>query len=251
MTDEAFEDDPEVRRMAEQLRRQTQRENTTKQELGDVVEELFGANLRSLRTLWVAFRHPARYAKAALSPDWESGRYTPSVRLYLAIFSVFALTAFLWFDRFMAPGELDEVMIGERTLMVMFLGVSFAWTLFGAWLLRWRGAVGFATNIRLWFAASIPPTTISYFDEIQGAFHPPEWGFTANVISFAIFIIAQFAYLRLGPARALAVASPNRLIAKYLLVLYTLGLVIVVVTTVIIMIVAGFISGFSAELNSS
>lgn len=246
MAGHVIKDDPEVRHMAEELRQQAQKPHSTKEELGDVVEELFGANLRSVRTLWVSFRHPLRYAKAALTPDWDGGRYTPSVRLFLALFSIFAVTAFFWFDRYIEDIDIDEGALGQKTFLALFLAVIFGWTLFGAWFLRWRKSVGFAANIRLWFAASVPPTALSFLDEVQSAFHPPSWEVPATALSVVVFIGVQFAYLRFGPAAALQVPSPNRLIAKYLLVLYTFGLVLSIVAGVIIVASGAFVAGFAS-----
>ena len=47
----------------------------------DLIEDMFGLNLRGLKTLWVMFASPRKGYEAARSPDWMDRSYTPSIRL--------------------------------------------------------------------------------------------------------------------------------------------------------------------------
>ncbi|GGY54941.1 hypothetical protein [Parvularcula lutaonensis] len=63
--------------------------------LDTVLEDLFGLNVRGLKTVAVLWRHPARYFEAARSPDLED-RYTPSIRLWLSFFALYSALKFWW-----------------------------------------------------------------------------------------------------------------------------------------------------------
>ncbi|MEL7541208.1 MAG: hypothetical protein AAGJ51_09925, partial [Pseudomonadota bacterium] len=64
--------------------------------LDSIAEDLFGLNLRGLRSILVAWRKPRDYFEAARTPDWK-GKYTPSIRLWLSFFALFSALKFWWF----------------------------------------------------------------------------------------------------------------------------------------------------------
>ncbi|PHR92137.1 MAG: hypothetical protein COA69_09010 [Robiginitomaculum sp.] len=59
----------------------------------DFLEDLFGLNIRGLKTLWTSFANPKAYFQACSSPNWHD-KFTPSFRLW---FTLSALTVFLQF----------------------------------------------------------------------------------------------------------------------------------------------------------
>ena len=63
--------------------------------LDAVAEDLFGLNLRGLRSVRAAWTEPRRYYDAARSLDW-SGRFTPSIRLWLSFFALYSALKFWW-----------------------------------------------------------------------------------------------------------------------------------------------------------
>lgn len=63
--------------------------------LDAVAEDLFGLNIRGLRSVTALWLHPAQYFSAARTPDWGS-IYTPSIRLWLSFFALFSALKFWW-----------------------------------------------------------------------------------------------------------------------------------------------------------
>ncbi|NHK29243.1 hypothetical protein FF098_015095 [Parvularcula flava] len=60
-----------------------------------IAEDLFGLNIRGLRSIFVLWVHPKRYFAAARTPDWGN-RYTPSIRLWLTFFALFSALKIWW-----------------------------------------------------------------------------------------------------------------------------------------------------------
>ena len=60
----------------------------------DLVEDLLGFGLRSLRSLRQVLVKPRPYFEAAQTPDWSG--FTPSFRLYIALFAVSSALRFLY-----------------------------------------------------------------------------------------------------------------------------------------------------------
>jgi len=60
-----------------------------------VVEDLFGLNLRGLRSISVLWRRPKMYFDAAQHIDWRES-FTPSIRLWLFFFALLSFFKFWW-----------------------------------------------------------------------------------------------------------------------------------------------------------
>lgn len=61
----------------------------------DLFEDIFGLNVRGLRTAVDTFVRPSQVFAAARQPDWAR-RYTPSVRLAFSILGLLAFFSFFW-----------------------------------------------------------------------------------------------------------------------------------------------------------
>lgn len=61
----------------------------------EFLEDVFGLNIRSAKTLWIMFKNPSIYFKAARTPDWQQ-RYTPSLRLWLGLMTIMVALQFIW-----------------------------------------------------------------------------------------------------------------------------------------------------------
>lgn len=70
-------------------------ENLNKVGLEEFLEDVFGLNIRSAKTLWITFKKPADYFKAATTPDWRQ-QYTPSMRLWVGLITVSVALQFFW-----------------------------------------------------------------------------------------------------------------------------------------------------------
>lgn len=60
-----------------------------------LLHDMFGLNIRGLRTVWDTTFRPSRTFTAARDPDWLH-RYTPSIRLVAGLLAVFLLLRFFW-----------------------------------------------------------------------------------------------------------------------------------------------------------
>ena len=82
----------------------------------DLIEDMFGLNLRGLKTLWVMFVSPRRGYEAARSPDWMDRSYTPSIRLLFSLLAVMTAVRFLWAGADSSMYELIEVQLASMEL---------------------------------------------------------------------------------------------------------------------------------------
>ena len=64
--------------------------------LDSIAEDLFGLNIRGVKSIYTAWRRPRDYFAAAKSPDWHE-KFTPSMRLWLSFFALFSALKFWWF----------------------------------------------------------------------------------------------------------------------------------------------------------
>ena len=81
-----------------------------------MAEDLFGLNIRGIRSLTALWVHPRRYFTAAKAPDWNN-RYTPSIRLWLSFFALFSIFKFWWIGG-------NEGMIGAYAIGFAQAGVQ-------------------------------------------------------------------------------------------------------------------------------
>jgi len=61
----------------------------------EFLEDVFGLNIRSAKTIWTIFKNPAIYFEAANTADWKQN-YTPSLRLWLGILTLTVALQFFW-----------------------------------------------------------------------------------------------------------------------------------------------------------
>lgn len=57
--------------------------------------DIFGVNIKGLKSIWTLIRQPAEYFEAARLPDW-GGDHWPSIRIWLGIMGVLVALQFLW-----------------------------------------------------------------------------------------------------------------------------------------------------------
>jgi len=61
----------------------------------NLVEDLFGLNAKAFRSIWDSFLRPKAYAAAANLEDW-SGRFTPSVRVWIGLVTFYSALRFFY-----------------------------------------------------------------------------------------------------------------------------------------------------------
>ncbi len=144
----------------------------------DLVEDIFGLNLRGARTIKDMFLRPAVVFQAAQDPVWQ-GRYTPSIRLLFSLLALMALLQFLWagndglifqtvFESLQETGvfEDDTVNSLSEDIINTFIAIyPLAYIMAhasSALLVRiWGTGISAIMRLRFWFLAITPSTFIS------------------------------------------------------------------------------------------
>lgn len=154
-----------------------QRQNVT---LNDTLEDLFGLSFRALSTLKTVFVRPTEYYVAAMSKDW-SGRFTPSIRLWLSIFALLSLLQFIWLrddsplvlatassiseGGIPLPTEMTADQLSQQIYVTIYTVYPFlaliAFVIGGAIFPFWGVNHTAATRIRLTFVTLIPGAVVS------------------------------------------------------------------------------------------
>lgn len=57
--------------------------------------DIFGINIKGLKSIWTLFRRPVEYFEAARLPDW-GGEHWPSIRIWLGIMGLLVALQFVW-----------------------------------------------------------------------------------------------------------------------------------------------------------
>jgi len=86
--------------MADTVGRKTSKDNISDEPdlkigLEEFLEDVFGLNIRSAKTILAMFKTPAIYFQAAKTKDWQQ-RFTPSLRLWLGLMTVSVALQFFW-----------------------------------------------------------------------------------------------------------------------------------------------------------
>ena len=63
--------------------------------IDSITEDIFGLNIRGIKSILTLWHRPKAYFTAARTPDWND-KYTPSIRLWLSFFALFSALKFWW-----------------------------------------------------------------------------------------------------------------------------------------------------------
>jgi hypothetical protein len=136
-----------------------------------LIEDVFGLNVRGLKTLTQLFAGPKKVFDSARVADWRS-RYTPTLRLTFSIITVYMLLSFFWAaeDGAMyqtilaqlqeAAARNPDMPAPELVLEAYFAAFSVSYpfiymiihTLIGSLIWMWGSGTTWVTRIRLYFA---------------------------------------------------------------------------------------------------
>lgn len=150
--------------------------------LDSLIEDVFGLNLRGLKTLWQLIINPTEVFESARITDWRR-RYTPTIRLTFSVITVFMLLSFFWAAEDGPFYQLILLQLEEaaqtnpdlpppdQVLDAFFAAYSFAYpfvymiihALIGAVVFLWGSGTGWVTRIRLYFALLVMGMTFSLF----------------------------------------------------------------------------------------
>ncbi len=57
--------------------------------------DIFGVNLKGLKSIWTLIKRPVDYFEAATLPDW-GGKHWPSIRIWLGLMGILVALQFIW-----------------------------------------------------------------------------------------------------------------------------------------------------------
>lgn len=149
--------------------------------------DIFGVNIKGLKSIWTLIRQPAEYFEAARLPDW-GGDHWPSIRIWIGLMGIMAALQFVWASensettvmfqnlaimlgeviRQAAEADgvvisleaLDKEALGKRAFKLWALIYPFffigAMCVFAFIFRVWKPAVGFVVRLRYLFAIVIP-----------------------------------------------------------------------------------------------
>lgn len=178
--------------------------------LDALAEDVFGLNVRGIKTIWHLISKPSEVFAAARDVNWE-GRFTPSIRLYFSLIALLIFFQFIWageqsymreafrmqFEQMQTMPEFRNVHIERATDLAIDTYLILSPIVIGVCLLLtaccifvWGKGTSFVTRIRLFFAALIPNTTLSLFLTMAGSFAPIEQSMMLAIVTFiSMFVI--------------------------------------------------------------
>jgi len=195
-----------------------------------LIEDLFGLNVRGLKTVGQLFISPKKVFESARVPDWRR-KYTPTIRLTFSIITVFMLLSFFWaaedgmmyqalFAQFteIAAASLDPVSPEQirRDIRTAFAAYSFFYPfiymllhgLVGSALFIWGKGTGWVTRLRLYFGLLTVGMTVALISTLITPFLRPDMLVAFTFFGMAISVLAYWlTYARgmWGSASALGV----------------------------------------------
>ena len=151
--------------------------------LDSLIEDLFGLNVRGLKTVGQLFIAPGKVFETARVSDWRR-KYTPTIRLTFSIITVYMLLSFFWAaedgvmyqslysvlsdaaaasDATVTPAEIRE------DVEIAFAAFSFLYPfvymlmhgLVGSLVFVWGKGTGWVTRLRLYFGLLTVGMTIA------------------------------------------------------------------------------------------
>lgn len=146
----------------------------------ELLLDIFGLNIRGLRTVGATIATPRRYFDAARDGDWH-GRYTPSIRVWFSIITVMMLLRFIWagdgsaimngtiaqFEAMQLTFADDHsaesaarVYVGMQSVATPFVMLAL-YTLLAMAYPFWGPGVSLALRVRFGFATVIPSNALS------------------------------------------------------------------------------------------
>lgn len=175
-----------------------------------LLDDLFGLNVRAVRTLGVALTRPARLFTAARDAGWLN-RYTPSLRLVFTVMAATVVLRFLWagddspltqtivtYLQDVPPEDLPvaDTAQAARMLMNQFL-VLFPFTYFGCHFLMsllvriWGKGTPAPVRIRLYFAALLPALALGMVLTVPYGLTPAE---SIDMLTLGMSVLAVVVY---------------------------------------------------------
>lgn len=211
--------------------------NKTADGLGidDLVEDLFGINIRGLKTIWTLIRRPWLYFEAAKTPKWQD-QYTPSIRIWFAIFAIGTFFQFVWIGEnspmflqyvdmmtviateanvtlaengemidmnFFDPNEPAKILVKYSQLFLP-LGYVICMLIVAALFHSWGERLSFVVRLRNIFAIIIPGSILGFLFAMATIKVPADIFQYINLGGVLLMMISYFLVAYFGPFREMA-----------------------------------------------
>jgi len=191
----------------------------------NLLEDIFGLNIRALKTIGVLFKSPAKYFKAAKTPDWTD-RYTPSFRVWFGLMALLVALKFLYtsdtnimIDAYSGmmeqvkaginssntekPVEFDTRLAARELLKWIMVFFPFAYipvmALAAIMYRAWTEKLSYVTRLRFLFGTVIPSAFITILITLSTIFIDAKIFATIAAISFLVMIVLDFITAYRGP----------------------------------------------------
>ncbi len=176
----------------------------------ELLDDTIGLSFKSLRSIWILFKNPSLYFKAAKAPFWENA-YSPSFRIYAGLMALSTGMKFLWRDEDspmvvmysqlfeqikdkppegLDPSIIDPTAMAITTLkwyiLVMPIAMVIGYALIGLIYWGYGEKLNPVVRIRYVFASMIPSSIIGFI-AILPMFYAPEK--LAGPVSFVMMAI--------------------------------------------------------------
>ncbi len=199
-----------------------------------LLEDLFGLNIRGLKTIWALFRRPHEYFIAAKDRNWQD-RFTPSFRVWFAIMAIGTACTFIWAGNNspmlgiytdmmseVARGANLSLEASEKVLdmsswdpaasakylvksiqLILPFAYFFFFILLAAIYRAWGEKLSFVIRLRYVFAIIVPGSLIGYIFAMVTINVPQEVYQRVNGVGVTLMFISYICVAYFGPYRNL------------------------------------------------
>ncbi|MEP3892241.1 MAG: hypothetical protein ABJN69_17410 [Hellea sp.] len=190
-----------------------------------LLEDIFGLNIRAIKTIGVLFKAPSKYFKAAKAPDWVN-QFTPSFRVWFGLMALLAALKFLYTsdDNAMvqayvglmeqlktdlnsahpdSPKDFDTLTAGKDLLKWIFVYFPFIYIPIMALLAviyrAWTENLTYVTRLRFIFGTVIPSSVFTVFITIATVFLSASAFSFVAIVSYGAMVFLDFTTAFRGP----------------------------------------------------
>ncbi|WP_284388432.1 hypothetical protein [Algimonas ampicilliniresistens] len=181
----------------------------------ELLEDLFGLNIRSFQSFKTLFTSPVRYFNAAKTLDWGRQSFTPSPRLWLGLIAITAATRFFWGE---ADGAFMQAMSAQAeagfnagagdkaseivqidwdqslqemfdiTLIIEPFFMVVIMMLLATFIRFWGEPLTYVVRLRYLFAIIIPATLVNLVLTILVVMAPKNWIVTLSILQIGVMV---------------------------------------------------------------
>ena len=229
-----------------------------KPDFDSLLADLFGLNVRGLKTLYDLFRRPKAVFESARVFDWR-GKYTPTLRLAFSILTVFSLLSFFWAAE---DGVLYQSMLARfsesfandpnapplnEMVNAMFAAYNFVYpfaymlvhSLVGFMLFIWGKGTSWVARIRLYFGVISVGIALAVASVAVTPFVSLDYFWLYTLVLFVINILAY--------AVTFARGMQGRLTLTSMIIRAPLIALVVTLADIVVAMIAGTVASFWAE----